>query len=1063
MLKKRTILLAIGLWAMIGAGCSPGARKAQYLQQADRDVAAGEYDRAEVEYFKVLRVDRDNPAAMGRLGTIYFEQERLQKSFPYLLKCSQLATNNLDVRVMLGRVYLAAGKQKEAQEQLNLVLDGRPDDAEAPILLAEMAFTPKDIEAVRQRLRKLPLPAAKQASVEVALATLSFREGDAKAAAAALERAKALDPKLSELHTALGNLHLTRNELKEAEQEFKAAADLAPARSQRRSQYVEFKIQTGDLEGARGILEEMVRKTPDYLPGWLDLAEIAAAQAKYDESAACLTKALARDPQNYKAMLMNGRLEMAKGETAKAITDLERMTSIYPKSPQAHYQLALAYLAGNETDRGVGSLNEALIEDPHFVEAILALAELRIRKGDTGSAVGMLRQLTGQQPKSAKAQLLLAEAYRIQGNLDDAVNVYRQLGELFPKSPEAPLLMGLVLAQQGNVGEARKAFSRAQEVAPNYLAALEQLVDLDLKEKQYATALHRVEQQLEKDPKEPEPPLLEAKIFLAQGMTNQAEAVLLKAVHAQPEFRGTYLMLAQLYVASNQHEKALTDLDQVLAKNSNDITAIMLKGMIHNEMKDYDKARNTYEKLLAINPNFSPALNNLAYLYSERFGQFDKALAMARHARELRPYDPATADTLGWILYQKHQYPQALSLLQESADKLPANSEIQFHLGMTHYMMGEEEAARNSLQRALQAGRDFPGKDEAGRSLSWLTMDVRTAGPDERAKLESRVARQPDDPIASLRLGAIYERDEAADKAAGAYQTVLTINPNNVKALASLARLYSSRLQQTAKGFELAKTAHKLAPEDPDISHLLGRAAYETGDYKWASSLLEEAARKEAGQPELLYDLALVRYSVGQVSDAQAAMLGALQGGAAFSHAAEARRFLDMVSLSANPSQAMASASQIEQIVKADGGYVPALMVMAAINEQKAGGGTAKQIYEKVLSKYPDFVPAEKRLAMLYAEDAGNDKKAYELAVKVREALPDDPEIAKALGIIIFRQGDYARAASLLMESDRKKSGDAQLMYYLGMAQYQLKQLTESKLTLQRALDMNPSAQLAAE
>ena len=91
------------------------------------------------------------------------------------------------------------------------------------------------------------------------------------------------------------------------------------------------KSQTGDLEGAKGILEEMVHKTPDYLPGWLGLAEIAAAQTKYDESATYLSKLLARDPQNYEALLLSGRLELAKGETVKAMADLERMAGIYPE------------------------------------------------------------------------------------------------------------------------------------------------------------------------------------------------------------------------------------------------------------------------------------------------------------------------------------------------------------------------------------------------------------------------------------------------------------------------------------------------------------------------------------------------------------------------------------------------------------------------------------------------------------------------------------------------------------------------------------------------------------
>ena len=60
------------------------------------------------------------------------------------------------------------------------------------------------------------------------------------------------------------------------------------------------------------------------------------------------------------------------------------------------------------------------------------------------------------------------------------------------------------------------------------------------------------------------------------------------------------------------------------------------------------------------------------------------------------------------------------------------------------------------------------------------------------------------------------------------------------------------------------------------------------------------------------------------------------------------------------------------------------------------------------------------------------------------------------LGIIVFRQGDYSRAVTLLQESARQKTGDAELMYYLGMAQYRLKNRAESK-TLQRALDLNLS------
>jgi len=77
---------------------------------------------------------------------------------------------------------------------------------------------------------------------------------------------------------------------------------------------------------------------------------------------------------------------------------------------------------------------------------------------------------------------------------------------------------------------------------------------------------------------------------------------------------------------------------------------------------------------------------------------------------------------------------------------------------------------------------------------------------------------------------------------------------------------------------------------------------------------------------------------------------------------------------------------------------VPALIVKAAIAEQKPDLAAAEQTYEGVLKHYPDFAPAQKQLAILYAKDPKNDATAYPLAVKAHAAFPADPEVAKAMG-----------------------------------------------------------------
>jgi tetratricopeptide (TPR) repeat protein len=467
--------------------------------------------------------------------------------------------------------------------------------------------------------------------------------------------------------------------------------------------------------------------------------------------------------------------------------------------------------------------------------------------------------------------------------------------------------------------------------------------------------------------------------------------------------------------------------------------------------------------LLAVNPQFSPALNNLAWLYSENLGQLEKAYAMASRARELLPYDPSTADTLGWILCKMGQYPRASSLLQESADKMPDQPEIQYHLGMVRYMTGEEQPARAAFQRALQLSKDFPGNEDARRRLAVLSIDEQATGTEGRAALEKRVAEQPDDPVALARLAVLYDRDGNADKAAGAYQAVLKVNPKNVRVLVNLAKLYAVRLQDTQKAIELAKTVYKLAADDPEVTHTLGRLAYQTGDYKWAFSLLQTAVNKQPTNPEVLFDFAEAAYSLGQVADAQAAMQIALQAASPFSRTNNAKRFLDMLALSENPSQALAANAQVGQILNSEPEYVPALMVMAAISEQKSDVSAAKQIYEKVLSRYADFSPAQKRLAILLAGNKEDDQKTYALAMKARQVFPGDPDLAKVLGIVAFRQGDYARSASLLKESASKLNDNAPVFYYLGMSQYRLKQPAESKQSLQRALDLNLPAEMASE
>lgn len=1052
--------VSLVLVAFVCCSCSPQAKKASYLKKADENFAAGRYDDAEIEYLNALQIEPLNPSAISHLGLIYFDQGRMGRVIPVLLKAKELQPDNLDVRLKLGMIQLSTGNVKAAYDEALFVLDRRPQDEDAPLLLAEGATKPDTIAAARQRLQSLPPPVAASAPVQVALGSLELREHHLPEAGAAFRRAEAQNPKADYVQAALGVWFQIQGDLPQADLAMKRVSETAKPHSSRLLSYAKFKLQTGDAGSARRSLEAIVAKYPDYLPAAVSLAELSASEKKFPESAALVAKVLARDPGHPEALLMSARLKLAQGAKDQAKTELEKMIKIYPQSAAAHYQLALAQLAEGDVATATASLNQVLSLAPNYAEASVALAEISLRKGEAGSAVSLLKPLVQQRPDIMQAQFLLADAFRAQGNLEDALAVYRKLATLAPKNPQPVYWEGLVLLQQKKIAEARTSFNRVMQLAPDFLPALEQLVDLELIAKNYPAAQQLIQTQLQHDPKQAGPYLLQAKIFLAQGNSAQAETSLLKSVELQPDSPLAYLLLARLYAGSNQIDKAMVNFQTVASKNPKNIEALMMIGTLSEKKHDFPAAREAYEKLLAVNPRFSAALNNLAYLYSEDLNQLDKAQEFAQKARDLLPHEPHTADTLGWILYRKHQYSWALTQLLESAAKLPDSGEVHYHLGMTYYMLGNEDSARESLQHALQLEKDFAGSDEARLALSILDIHPEATGTAGIAKLEKIVADRPEDPVALGRLASAYAANGAADKAIATYQNALQKNPANVTLTMALVRAYIAR-HEVAKAFDLAKAARKLAPDDPLVAHMLGRLAYQTGDYTWAASLLQEASRKMPDDQEVLYDAAEAKYALGGVADAETAMQQIVQAHSANPRSESAKQFLAMTALAAKPRAT--GTAEIEQILKANPDYVPALMARGALLEQQGNVLSAKTNYEKVLTVFPGFVPAKKQLVIIYSINPGDDKKAYSLAVATREALPDDPDLAKAFGIIAYRTGDFTRTVSLLRESANKRKEDGEIFYYLGAAQAKLKQRSESQKSLQHALELNLKPELAAE
>ena len=1052
------ILSAVALLAMVSSGCSAKAKAARHLKKADALFAAGQYEAAELEYVNVLRFDHENARAINQMGTIYFEGGRLQKAVPFLFKAHEMATNDVDVCMKLASFYLVAGKPKEAREQALFVLAQRPQDKQAPSLLVATADSEKMLAETKQRLQA-QAQKSDSVGVELALWNLAFRSRDMAGAEAALKRAQALDPKWSAVWSAVGAMYLAQSNRVQAEAALKQAAELAPDRSDEKLQYAQFQSQLGDTAACLKLIEAMTVKTPDYIPAWMALAQLAASERKYDESSKALDRVLKLDGDNFSALMMGGQLKLTQGQTAEATAVFERMAKLFNKAPSAHYQLAVAYVAGNQTEKAIASLNTALGLNTNYTEATLMLDELEIRRGNGEVAIPSLKLLAQRYPQTPQVQMLLAQAYRSRGGYDDALAVYQHLQGLYPTNSEIPAQMGAVYVQQRKFDAARTALSQAFSLNPEDFSTLEQLVGLNLRDKQFAEAMQLVQTQLAKRPDVVGLKILKAQVLIAQGDVKLAEAELAKMAASSQDTDITHMLLARLAMDSKQNPKALAELKLALEKNPKNADALMVMGMIESEQQNYKASADAYEKLLVLNPKSSGALNNLAYIYSEYLGNLERAYDLAQQARAILDNDPSAGDTLGWILAKRGQYQSAIALLQESAGQLPAEPEAQFHLGWTLYMMGQEATAQAVLQRTMQLNKPFRGQDEGKVCLAVLLVDPASAGKDAMAMLEKRATDQPGDSIALIRLAMIYQRNGAIDKAIAAYEAALKASPQNVPAMFSLSQLYSNK-NNPQKALELARAASKIAPDNLQVSYLLGQLAYENGDYKLSANILQDVARNQPNNPDVQFMYAKAAYAMGQVADAQAAAGMALQTDAKFAGAAEAKMFLSLTALTANTPSAETMA---QAVLKTNPDYVPALMVLALLDEKKGDFTLANQIYMKVLALYPNFAPAQRNLAILLASGSENDPQAFDVATKARAAYPDDQAIAKALGIILYRKADYTRAERILKESADTTPSDPEIYYFLGMTQYQLKKSIDCKKSLQKAVTLNLADRYIAE
>jgi tetratricopeptide (TPR) repeat protein len=165
---------------------------------------------------------------------------------------------------------------------------------------------------------------------------------------------------------------------------------------------------------------------------------------------------------------------------------------------------------------------------------------------------------------------------------------------------------------------------------------------------------------------------------------------------------GEQLMIAWISkVQEGDYLGGITAMNDMLEMYPRDKHLLYLAGNWMLLENGDDQARRIMEKVLAIDKNFPPALNDLAYV-DARDRKFDKSLAAMDRYVALLPKEPNPQDSYGEMLRMTGDFEGSLAHYRAALKIDPDFITSQVGIADTYALMGNQEQARVEYDKAIR-------------------------------------------------------------------------------------------------------------------------------------------------------------------------------------------------------------------------------------------------------------------------------------------------------------------------------------------------------------------------
>jgi tetratricopeptide (TPR) repeat protein len=543
-------------------------------------------------------------------------------------------------------------------------------------------------------------------------------------------------------------------------------------------------LQTGKFEQAERRFNAMLKANPRNTNARAGLAMAQSELFKLDPAEKNALQVLQKDPKNALAHMALGVVyrnrtashDMTyKGRRtdylAASARELEKSTTLAPKSAEAWTQLGQTYRFMGRGSEAHQAFQKALELDPNFAEAMLGdglmrmeqgdvsgakmsfqqaikknssnhmahyrMGEALLKEGDTHSALKYFNNALALNKDNAAVETRMGDAYEKQGNQSAAISFYRRASQHNPGFMPAYIGLSNIWDSRGDGELAMAELKSALNINPNYAPARNQLGRLALMVDKPEQAVNYYQESLKNDPRN-----ADALNGLSQALT----------VVAQKTASSGQMMGSETTIVNAEQA-----IQQALELNPNDLR-LHLAHMRISQLAGKPAATDAeLERLVANAPRneAEEMIQGEAFLSLGRYDEADKVFnsLMDRASR-----DPDKLLVIGDTLKANGDLLRAKDAYQAVLNAEPSN--LKATRGIQRIERAQTEADKTA--RMAQALNTWRRKQQS------VSMDF----------YKDALSKNPRQPELRLNLSKLLERNKRYTEAAVSYQHYLGLMPN---------------------------------------------------------------------------------------------------------------------------------------------------------------------------------------------------------------------------------------------------------------------------------------------